>query len=114
MRVLVCGGRDYDDESVVFKTLDKIHAETPIFILIDGGATGADSLAADWARRREVWNLRCYASWKLEGRAAGPVRNKKMLDKSKPDLVVAFPGGNGTAHMVKIAKEAGVEVKEIL
>lgn len=113
MRVLVCGGRDYDNESLVFKTLDEIHTATPIFILIEGGATGADSLAADWAKRREVWNLRCFASWKLDGRAAGPLRNKKMLEKTKPDLVVAFPGGRGTENMISLAEGAGVVVRKI-
>ncbi|MEM9912925.1 MAG: hypothetical protein AAF922_19365 [Pseudomonadota bacterium] len=44
------------------------------------------------------------------GRAAGPIRNKEMLDEGCPDLVVAFPGGRGTANMVKQAQAAGVEV----
>jgi hypothetical protein len=36
-----------------------------------------------------------------------------MLMEGKPDLVVGFPGGRGTAHMCRIAGEAGVEVIEI-
>jgi hypothetical protein len=43
------------------------------------------------------------ANWKVYGRAAGPIRNMKMLLEGKPDLVVAFPGGIGTADMVKKA-----------
>ena len=42
--------------------------------------------------------------------AAGPKRNQQMLDEAKPDMVVAFPGGKGTAHMRQIAKAAGVPV----
>ena len=42
------------------------------------------------------------------------MRNQKMLDEGKPDLVVAFAGGRGTADMVRIAKRSGVEVREIL
>jgi hypothetical protein len=51
------------------------------------------------------------AQWKKHGRAAGPIRNQRMLDKGKPDLVVAFPGGRGTADMIRRAERAGVPVR---
>ena len=51
--------------------------------------------------------------WEKHGRAAGPIRNKLMLDEGRPDLVVAFPGGRGTANMVKQASAASVEVIEV-
>lgn len=35
-----------------------------------------------------------------------------MLDEYHPDFVVAFPGGRGTAHMVRISRQAGVEVAD--
>lgn len=44
-------------------------------------------------------------------RAAGPIRDQEMLDKGKPDLVVAFLGNRGTADMVRRAREAGVPVR---
>ena len=53
------------------------------------------------------------ADWAGLGRKAGPIRNKLMLDEGKPDLVVAFPGGRGTAHMTRIARGAGIEVIEV-
>ncbi len=111
MRVLVCGGRDYDDEARVFAVLDEIK---PTFI-IEGGARGADSLARRWSLRNLSANnhLAIKAQWDVNGKAAGPIRNQKMLDKGKPDLVVAFPGGNGTADMVRRARRAGIEVWEI-
>jgi hypothetical protein len=37
-----------------------------------------------------------------------------MLREGRPDLVAAFPGGRGTAHMVRIAREAGVEVVHMI
>jgi UDP-N-acetylmuramoylalanine-D-glutamate ligase len=52
------------------------------------------------------------AKWDLHGKSAGPIRNQQMLDTGV-DLVIAFPGGKGTAHMVSIAKKAGVKVVEI-
>ena len=46
-------------------------------------------------------------------KSAGHIRNQVMLDKGKPDVVVAFPGGRGTADMVRRAEGAGIEVRRI-
>ena len=112
MRVLVCGGRDYNDKDFLFAALDKVHSKTPISVLIEGGASGADRLASQWACLPGVLNQRFTADWATHGRAAGPIRNKTMLIQGKPDLVVAFPGGRGTDNMIKQAREAGVQVIE--
>jgi hypothetical protein len=53
------------------------------------------------------------ADWTRHGKAAGPKRNQLMLDKEKPDLVIAFPGGKGTADMVARAKAQGFKVMEV-
>jgi hypothetical protein len=112
-RVLVCGGRDYADEARVFAVLDKFHAEAGIDLIIEGGARGADHLAADWAFQRGVNRDRYNADWEAYGRMAGGIRNKQMLDEGNPDLVIAFPGGSGTRNMIRQARKAGVEVIEI-
>lgn len=52
------------------------------------------------------------ADWHRDGKAAGPIRNRRMLLEGMPDLVVAFPGGRGTADMVRRARAAGIEVVE--
>lgn len=111
MRVLVCGGRDYRSPAHVFVALDKIHAKTPITELMQGGATGADKFAKEWAATKpEIKRYACQADWGKHGRAAGPIRNARMLEW-KPDLVVAFTGGDGTADMVRKAEAAGVPVR---
>lgn len=113
MRVLVCGGRDYQDSRRVYAVLDKLHAEAGIDRLIEGGANGADHLAWAWSQLRGVASERFEADWENQGSFAGPARNKRMLDEGHPDLVIAFPGGRGTADMVRKARRAGVEVVEI-
>jgi len=110
MRVLVCGGRNYNNPKKVCHVLNTFW---PVSLVIEGGAQGTDCYAAEWADRWEVPHLQFNADWKTKGKAAGPIRNQKMLDEGKPDLVVAFPGGAGTADMVRRAKKAGVEVVEI-
>lgn len=109
MRVLVCGGRDYADQPKVFDELARLHADKPITLLIEGGARGADFLAAQWAHLNGVPRESYPADWS-KGRAAGPIRNKRMLDEGKPDLVVAFPGGRGTANMIEQARRANVRI----
>jgi hypothetical protein len=113
MHVLVCGGRDYADVGALNEALDALHRERAVTLLIHGAARGADSLAAAWARSRGIPTLAFPANWKKDGKAAGFVRNARMLRDGRPDLVVAFPGGKGTAHMVRLARDAGVPVLEI-
>ena len=113
MRVLVCGGRhfgeSYDDIAMMRQTLESLHITT----LICGGADGADSLAARWARRQCIPYWVFMADWNKRGKAAGPIRNREMLVVAKPDLTVAFPGGRGTADMVRQSKGCGVEVLSV-
>lgn len=114
MRVLVCGGRYYRDAKKVDRTLDAINNESPaVSVIIHGNAAGADTLADNWAFKRCKPVLPFPANWKAYGRSAGAKRNKQMLREGKPDLVVAFPGGNGTANMVAIARAAGITVIEV-
>jgi hypothetical protein len=82
-------------------------------LIITGDATGADNAAADFAVVHYCQSHIFNANWKEFGRRAGPIRNTAMIVEGKPDLVVAFPGGKGTANMVKQAREAGIPVMEV-
>lgn len=111
--VLVCGGRDYNDQATVNNVLDGLHGDFGIDTIIHGAARGADTCAAVWADIRLVTAIAFPADWEKHGRAAGPIRNRQMLDSADVDLVVAFPGGRGTAHMIKLARERGIDVRVI-
>lgn len=117
MKVLVCGGREFDDWRMLNDTLNDLVYELPEdhkpICIIQGGANGADFLAKVWAKFRLIAFEEYKANWAVYGPKAGFLRNKQMLDEGKPNLVIAFPGGRGTANMVKQAREAGVEVREI-
>ena len=110
MRILVCGGRDFSDADFLSGILDAAKREYGNVEIINGGASGADKLAEAWAFARNVTCAAYPADWKKYGRAAGPIRNQRMLDKGRPELVIAFPGGRGTDDMVRRAMEAGVFV----
>ena len=112
MILLACGGRDFTDRDAVFRALDRAHAKRPVTMLIHGAARGADTLAGEWADDRGILSAAVKALWDKHGRqAAGPIRNRGMLEL-RPDAVVAFPGGAGTADMMTAAREAGVLVWE--
>ena len=102
------------------------------FTLIEGCARGADSVACRWGRGAPThheagvvdgnWGVAPFMHlhfpvlakhWESHGKAAGPIRNRQMLEEGKPDVVYAFcykEMGRGTANMVKIAREAGIPV----
>jgi YspA, cpYpsA-related SLOG family len=114
LRVLVCGGRDYKNRSRVFEALDRLTAEHGALTIIEGGALGADAFAGEWTCMQRSSRLVTEpANGEKYGRPAGPNRKQKMIDDHKPNLVVAFPGGSGTADMVLKARSAGIEVIEV-
>ena len=110
MRIIVCGGRNYKDAAKVASALDAAHRKKPITAIIQGGADGADRLAAEWAWDHEIPVGTFNADWKAYGRKAGPIRNAAMIAESRPDGVIAFPGGTGTADMIKQARTAGLTI----
>jgi len=141
MRILVCGGRNYArilplsapeaerkkailEYHNVQQELNKIAEEfseefnpddnwlpTDI-IIVNGNAAGVDHASTDWAVCSYAPVEIYPADWGTHGKAAGPIRNQQMLDTGI-DLVVAFPGGNGTADMIRRAIKAGVPVRFI-
>ena len=121
MRIIVTGSRDFTDDDLVNEALSDLferyidHSE---FVLVHGGARGADTLASLWASHLKKYGVReeaHHADWGLHGRAAGPIRNKAMVDKGA-DLVVAFykagSGNVGTKNCVAQAVLAGIPVEE--
>lgn len=127
LRLLVTGGRNYADTDSINMLLSAIHeSRGPIACIIHGGATGADTLAKEWAIARNIKEEPYPADWddithpdalvrvrrdsKRYDAKAGFRRNQRMIDEGKPTLVAAFPGGNGTADMVRRARKAGLHI----
>lgn len=111
MRVLVCGSRNANDAASIQKVLDQLDPR-PSFV-ITGCARGVDWMARIWAKMNGIPTLDYPADWKTHGRRAGPLRNQRMIDEGRPDLVIAFPGGIGTADMVARAKRARIRLLEV-
>ena len=112
---IVCGGRLFQDRELMHDALSDLlmrqhgHLDT----IVHGGASGADYLAGEWGKRNGYQVIVFEANWKQHGKAAGPIRNSLMLELAKPELVVAFPGGRGTADMIRKAEEVDVLTIEV-
>ena len=124
-KVIGCGGRHFgvrwDEDALMFVLdplaraflrfeLDTLHLVHSFTSVAHGRANGADMLIGLWAKDADLPVREYPADWKQHRRAAGPIRNLEMFNAEKPDLVVAFKGGNGTKNMIDIARRAGVEV----
>lgn len=128
---IICGGRSYgivppDPYDYDRAAAQARHERGRLFVIMRsalerldvvqfamGDATGADALAARWCEDNGI-PFRVYAAdWQTHGHAAGPIRNKAMLEAEKPSCVIAFPGSKGTRNMVGLAEKAGVRVIKV-
>lgn len=109
-RILITGGRDFNDRVRLWALLDILHKRDPITAIIHGAARGADRLGQQWALSRGIQQEEFPAQWDLHGIAAGVIRNTQMLNEGKPDYIVACPGGKGTADMVRKARNANIPI----
>lgn len=106
MRILVCGGRDFDDRRMLFRVLRAVHRELRIAEVIHGAARGADHMAGLWAKANDVPCSAYPVDHKKDGPwpRAGAQRNMRMYTASRPDMVLAFPGGRGECRSLWPAK----------
>lgn len=119
MIVLVCGGRSFHNYAAVEKWLDMLNAIHKFSLVIHGNAPGADFQADVWAHKRHIDVRRFPADWERYRRPsgknpAGAFSNGQMLREGKPQLVIAFPGGSGTADMKRQAGTHNVPVIDLM
>jgi len=112
------GGRDlaWPQQRVAAELLARSSGRL-VHLLLHGGARGADAAIGRAAQQLGWSSAVMPAQWQLHGRAAGPIRNRELLQQaiakavahSSPGcltsvLVVAFPGGAGTASLMREAR----------
>jgi len=116
-RVLVCGGRNYgcalSEIRRAWQVLDALHAHVrargQVLVLVHGAAPGADMVAQLWAEQRGVETVQFPCDWAHE---SGTDRNKRMVAFGA-EMCVAFPGGAGTAHTVRLCRRVGMPVSTV-
>lgn len=130
MRVIIAGGRDYRMDALDWRRLDALHAADPshlgchgaplgpVTVVYEGEAKGADIGGREWARSRRIPFVPFPANWTLHGKPAGPIRNGEMLAGKAPgmgpaELVVLFPGHEGTGDMYDQATALDIPVLDL-
>lgn len=115
--LVVTGGRNLADRDLVYAALDA----RPAVLVFHGGATGADRLAGDWCDERGVPCITMRAPWRRLRKAAGPTRNRWLVEIAKTLATargarlegLAFPGGDGTADCIERMTAAGIAVTRV-
>ena len=81
--------------------------------VVSGGATGVDEMAEAWAKEMNLPMFVIKPDWKRWGKAAGPIRNSKIVELA--DTLVAFstPNTTGTMDTLKKARKKGIPVFQI-
>lgn len=104
IRLIVAGPRDYYDRENVFCHIHMFQGKFGIDEIISGGASGVDALAEEYANLHQIPFKLFSADWKKYGKAAGPIRNRKMAEYA--NALLAFDKGTkGTQNMIDTARK---------
>jgi len=107
MKIAIIGSRTFNDYDLLRRSLDEfiLEANADISLIVSGGAKGADSLGAEYAKENNIETLIFLPDWKKYGKGAGFVRNQLIIDNA--DFVIAFWDGEskGTLSSINIAKK---------
>lgn len=121
-RVIVAGGRDFNDYNVLVKSLVSIFMEKKLATyeveVVSGNADGADKLGESFAHSAKAFGTTLKvmkADWDKLGDSAGYIRNLEMALYARSSIngiCVCFWDGNsdGTKHMIDIAKKENLEL----
>lgn len=114
MIIAVTGGRAYGFTPAEYDDLRHFLTTEEVSEFRHGGADGADWCAAVAAKRASVHVVAFRvtpADWKKLGKAAGPIRNGRMLrEGTGVDLLIAYPGNDGTKDCIRQANGRKIEV----
>lgn len=114
-RVLVTGSRDWTDWALVGIALADAckRAEPDPVIIVHGDCpTGGDAIAERWARQHGVATEPHAADWREFGRAAGPIRNRLMVNLGADECVAFIRNqSRGATHCAEVAEQAGIPVR---
>ncbi|WP_442512992.1 DUF2493 domain-containing protein [Pseudomonas promysalinigenes] len=109
MRVMICAGRNFADVQLCRRVLDAFQCLHQVKVLIHGGSQFLGAEIEEWGREIGADIVRYPANWQLHGKLADRLRNAFMLRDSRPDMVIALPGGEDTEELVALARAAGVQ-----
>jgi hypothetical protein len=108
MRVIIAGGRDYHNYNTVLDAI--VECNFNIQTVVSGGAKGVDALGEKYAVDADVKLVVYPADWEKNGRAAGPIRNRKMAENADALIAIWDGKSRGTKNMIETATKLGLLV----
>lgn len=110
MRIIVAGGRTFNDYPLLSSVLGECKLYFPEFEIVCGEARGADSLGKRWALENNVLVKSFPADWDTFGKSAGYKRNAQMAQYAT-HLIAFFNGtSRGTKHMIDLADRSNLSI----
>jgi len=113
MKIIIAGGRDFDNYDLLCQKVDKILSRQSEIEIVSGTAKGADKLGERYAAEHGYPIIHYIPDWNFFGKSAGYIRNVEMADNA--DALILFWNGKskGSGHMLKIAKGKGLKIRII-
>lgn len=113
--VLVCGDREWTDTSIILRELRRLG---PNVTVVQGGCRGADLCAKQVCDDLQLQCITVNAEWDAHGKAAGPIRNQKMIEEYDVILVLAFhadiASSKGTKDTLQRAQSRSIFTRIII
>lgn len=100
----------FEFKQVINEYLEANSINKENLVICSGHASGTDTLAEKYATEFELKTLIFEPDWKKYGRAAGPMRNTKIINNC--DALIAFKHSKsvGTLDSIKKARSKGIPV----
>ena len=116
-KVIIAGSRSFVDYEKLRSVCDSIlpnQYSEPRISILSGTSSGSDSLGERYANERGFALNRYPANWKQYGRAAGPIRNRQMVEDADAAIVFWDGQSRGTKNLIEEAKKQGLIVRIIM
>lgn len=112
VRVIIAGSRDIRDANAVYEAIKA--SGFSITTILSGCATGVDTIGECYAKHYAIPVEKHPADWATNGRAAGPIRNDYMARHADALILVWDGKSRGSASMLRLAKERGLQIHEVI
>lgn len=111
MKTIIAGSRTINEMDALTAAIRA--SKFDISEVVSGGAGGVDQLGEQWACAHGVPVVKFPADWNAHGKAAGPIRNRKMAEYAEALIAVWDGRSRGTKNMIDTAQKLGLKVHAI-